>query len=126
MLNEGHLTKISVIFHDRKLFLTDRKIRVIIDGSYSSCHHKNAHIPQGSVLAPRPTQLLTIYKSNIIYQKDYCYLVWDGGISFAPKLLEKLKYKAYGLIDNPKINELTPIAVANKCCLHAFILPVFL
>ena len=42
------------------LFLTDWKIRVIIEGANSSSHHKNGHIPQGSVLAPGPTQLLTI------------------------------------------------------------------
>ena len=42
----------GVVFDLIKSFLTDRKIKVVLDGRSSSCYSINAGVPQGSVLGP--------------------------------------------------------------------------
>ena len=44
---------VSGVFLDPiKSFLTDRKIKVVLDGRSSSCYFINAGVPQGSILGP--------------------------------------------------------------------------
>ena len=41
--------ELSPVSQDIESFLTDREIRMILDGSYSSRHYVNAGVPQGFI-----------------------------------------------------------------------------
>ena len=52
-----------------------------------------------------PSQLLTIYKSQIRPSLEYCSHVWGGAPRSSPHLLDKVQSKAIRLINNPSLTK---------------------
>ena len=52
-----------------------------------------------------PSQLLTIYKSQIPPSLEYCSHVWGGAPRTSLHLLDKVQSKAIRLIDNPSLTK---------------------
>ena len=52
-----------------------------------------------------PSQLLTIYKSQIRPSLEYCSHVWGGAPRSSLHLLDKVQFKAIRLINNPSLTK---------------------
>ena len=52
-----------------------------------------------------PSQLLTIYKSQIRPSLEYCFHVWGGAPRSSLHLLDKVQSEAIRLIDNPSLTK---------------------
>ena len=74
-------------------------------------HSIAKHTPQklGFLSRPRgffsPSQLLTIYKSQIRPSLEYCSHVWGGAPRSSLHLLDKVRSKAIRLINNPSLTK---------------------
>ena len=50
-----------------------------------------------------PSQLLTIYKSQIHPSLEYCFHIWGGAFNSSLNLLDRVQFKAIRLINNPNL-----------------------
>ena len=72
-----------------------------------------------------PSQLLTIYNSQILPSLEYCSHVWGGAPRSSLHLLDKVQPKDIRLINNPS-HQISPISLSSSSgCRSVHFLSIF-